>query len=345
MLRRPRPGAPLDPRWAAGPQAPYTISYAPEGTLRAACDAHLLALIRFGADDVPTDDPRIVRAMLAPLGAEPRLEVWRSPTPVRSGRHGGIGYAENDEVLFVHLSVETRHALADVTYEAYRSALRFAAARGYPHVLRMWNVVPDLNQGAGDAERYRQFCVGRGRAFDEALPAGMAMPAATCVGTEAGRLLTYFIAARSAAIAMENPRQLSAFSYPRNHGPRSPSFSRATLTRWSATSHLHVSGTASIVGHETRHEEDPGRQLSETIANLESLTAASAARLEAVATPLLLRVYLRRAEDLERARAVLDAGIGAGVPTIFVRADICRRALLLEIEGLWSITPSRERGG
>jgi hypothetical protein len=64
------------------------------------------------------------------------------------------------------------------------------------------------------------------RELDEA-----ALPAATCIGRFDGvrRLQVYWLAAREAGLPLENPRQVSAFRYPRQYGPQSPSFSRALL--------------------------------------------------------------------------------------------------------------------
>jgi enamine deaminase RidA (YjgF/YER057c/UK114 family) len=107
---------------------------------------------------------------------------------------------------------------------------------------------------------------------------------------------------------------------------------------------LLVSGTASIVGHQSVHEGDVGAQTGETLENLHAVLA-QAARLAGPGTrfdPTTMQstVYLRRPGDAAAVRTVLAQAWGATSPAVaqavFVRADICRRELLVEIEGhLW----------
>jgi chorismate lyase / 3-hydroxybenzoate synthase len=309
-------------------------------------DESIFALIAFEKPGAQWDDPRVVGVPLPVLGGLSPAEVWRSRVSVSVGREESIGFAESGDVLFAHLSVkeDTGEALADVVLDAYRRVLSFAAARGYVHVLRMWNVVPNLNEGEGDDERYKQFCVGRARAFEEILAAGWRPPAATCVGTKTGEIVIYFLASRRPGVPIENPQQVSADSYPRRYGPRSPSFSRAVLQTCGDRVSLHISGTASIVGHDTVHLGDPDRQLEETVRNIDAVVRRAAEKIGSGAPQLdqlsFLRVYLRHEEHFERVRSSLDRLVGPSVTKIFLRADLCRRSLLVEIEGFWCAAPS-----
>ena len=100
---------------------------------------------------------------------------------------------------------------------------------------------------------------------------------------------------------------------------------------------MHVSGTASIAGHETRHVGKLLLQLEETLHNIETLLAAApgeAAKFPDLPAFDLFRVYLREASDLELVREPLRRRIGPGPALHFVEADICRADLLLEIEGV-----------
>ena len=95
---------------------------------------------------------------------------------------------------------------------------------------------------------------GRKAAFDLLDFAPSRYPAATGVGSPAGSPLTVVVAAsRVEPVALENPRQTSAYLYPRRYGPRSPAFARAMLLPDCAGATLFISGTASIVGHESQH--------------------------------------------------------------------------------------------
>ena len=201
----------------------------------------------------------------------------------------------------------------------------------------MWNYLPDINRDSHGSERYWQFNTARqqvlrecGRALTGSVPAASALGAASD-----SPLVVYFLAARTAPTFLENPRQLSAYHYPRQYGSHSPVFSRATLLRQSGGLALFISGTASIVGHRSLHVGDTAAQTRETLANIEALLAeanrvARSARFGLGG--LACKVYVRRPADLPVIKAELAAALGAGAKVIYLQADICRQDLLVEIE-------------
>jgi chorismate lyase/3-hydroxybenzoate synthase len=138
---------------------------------------------------------------------------------------------------------------------------------------------------------------------------------------------------REPGLAIENPRQTSAFHYPRRYGPAAPSFSRAMIA---PDDTLYVSGTASILGHASVHPHDPEAQLAETVVNLEALLqrALASQRLQTgkLGADSLLKVYVRHARDASLVERRLRQQFGAEVPLLILAADICRTELLLEIE-------------
>ncbi|MGH8562419.1 MAG: hypothetical protein ACRES4_10680, partial [Nevskiales bacterium] len=142
-------------------QARYEIATSPV----TAPDAHVLAQIRFGAATACGQDPRLLELALPPLAEGGLLETWRCPEVVRHGWRDGIGYAQTPEVLFFQLLLAEPGypSLEAASADAYRRLLLFLADAGYPHLLRVWNYFPRINQGEGESERYQQFCVGRGR--------------------------------------------------------------------------------------------------------------------------------------------------------------------------------------
>jgi chorismate lyase/3-hydroxybenzoate synthase len=145
--------------------------------------------------------------------------------------------------------------------------------------------------------------------------------------------------ARAPAIALENPRQTPAWRYPREYGPVSPGFSRgALLDADTATPRLLASGTASIVGHVSKHVDDVAAQLSESVANLEALLAEGSAKAQrrfSLSNCEALRVYLRDPADLGR---VQDAVAATALPVdrvLYLQGDVCRRELSVELEGVF----------
>ncbi len=129
---------------------------------------------------------------------------------------------------------------------------------------------------------------------------------------------------------MENPCQVSAYDYPPQYGRRSPSFSRATVLRREGQSLVFVAGTASIVGHETKHAGDVGLQAEETVRNIARVLEAAGAELGHL---IMAKAYVRRAEDQPAVAERLRATLGH-TPVLYVCADVCRADLLVEVEGV-----------
>lgn len=321
--------------------------FAPAAELRPGLKRNVLAAIRFGRRSECGDDPREIPLTLDPLGGlgtpDDAVELWTSDRPVDFDRADGIGFAHNGEFLFGHiylLEVEPG-AVAAAAFQAYARMSAFLERQGYPCLLRCWNFLHDINRGAQDQERYRQFCLGRYQAMSGVPNFERSLPAATAIGMHEPGLLLYFLAGKVPGTQVENPRQVPAFQYPRMYGPRSPSFSRATFARLGGVDHLLVSGTASVVGHATRHPDDSAAQLDETLANLDALLAhGGAVHLGGRAwRPETLRLYVRDRADVPLVRDRLGRALGTEAPLILLEGDICRADLRLEIEGLYRAAP------
>ena len=205
--------------------------------------------------------------------------------------------------------------------------------------MRIWNYFPEITRDDGGLDRYQCFCRGRFEALERYYGEfDRKLPSASAVGTQGGGLVIYFIAAREAGQHRENPRQISAYHYPPQYGPKSPSFARATLKRWGDDYSLYISGTASIVGHQSLHPGDVQSQVEETLSNLRVLIDTTA-REEGVAFAGLdslqrLKIYIRDPRHLALVQRRLDQVIDPSVPRLYLQADICRTELLLEIEGI-----------
>lgn len=219
--------------------------------------------------------------------------------------------------------------------DMYRDLLAYLASSGYPHIVKGWNYLADINVGEGDQERYKTFCLGRGEALDAAWEQDY-LPAGTGVGGDTGSgLRVTLLASHERPLLVENPRQVSAYRYPRQYGPKSPSFSRAA-TIGEDQRCLMISGTAAIVGHDSLHISSVEGQVRETLRNWTALFDAYEA--QGYQRPTLTdkawyRIYLRHDTDLPVVRAMLE---DVGLPlhrTRFFRADICRRELLFEMDG------------
>ncbi|MGQ0619536.1 MAG: chorismate transformation enzyme, FkbO/Hyg5 family [Panacagrimonas sp.] len=263
-------------------------------------------------------------------------EHWIGRAEGCTAERDGIRYAEDGTWLMGTLRVDgaASEDIEVAAFEAYRRLGAFNQGSAYPHLLRVWNYFDRLNQGEGDAERYRRFCVGRHRAIAE--PGFESrLPAATVIGSQTPGLVLSFLAGRAPGVQVENPRQTSAFRYPRDYGPTSPSFSRATRVG----PHLLVSGTAAVVGHQTRHPDDAAAQFGEIIENLRALldNAREAADAASAWQAQAIRIYLRRPADLDTLRTRIQAAFPPPTPINILEGDISRSDLALEIEGVWTL--------
>ncbi|NNJ65949.1 MAG: pteridine-dependent deoxygenase [Xanthomonadales bacterium] len=304
----------------------------------------VLAVFEFGRSPLASSDPRHVPVALAQLDSPPRCEVWRGDGPIKTGTWDGLRFSQGVSLTMGHIALDLREAgdMRESSRRAYDLLQSYLQQSPHQWPLKIWNYIPGINEGSGDEELYRQFCLGRAEAvlFD---PADRPpLPAATGIGTppDEPALQVYFLAAALPGLDVENPRQVSAWRYPRRYGPKSPLFSRATIMRMNGGSQFLISGTASILGHQTHHENQVANQLSESLRNVHSLLdeghrlmGDSLARLDGEG---LLKVYIRQPEDYALIRRTLEAEAPDEIPRIYLQGDICRENLLTEIDGIVS---------
>jgi chorismate lyase/3-hydroxybenzoate synthase len=308
---------------------PLRIGYSNTAPAAVLAEADVLAAIAFGRI-AAVDDPRFVRIGLDVVGM-PLVEVWRSSGTVRSGHDGDVRWStDGDYTMFaIEVAEPGDDDIAAAAERAYREITRAVAASATSHVLRLWNYFDAINLGEGDDERYRRFCVGRVRGMNGFWRE--TFPAATAIGRRDGErvLQVYALAARTAGMPVENPRQVNAWRYPREYGPTAPTFARGMST---PAGQFLISGTAAVVGSASRHEDDVGAQLEETLTNIESLVRTADATLLGEGASLL-KVYVREPRDAVLIEKRLREALRGLDGLLILNGDICRRELLVEIDG------------
>ena len=120
-----------------------------------------------------------------------------------------------------------------------------------------------------------------------------------------------------------------------------PKFERAKALHLIDFGLLFVSGTASIVGEQTVFMDNVEKQTITTIENIEHLISVNNLiknKITVTSYPELInyRVYLKNKSDYKIVKLLCDAHFGIK-KSIFVKADICRSNLLVEIEAIYSI--------
>lgn len=290
------------------------------------------------------------------------IEAWAISTTtaevVYCGPH--LVTVSHDGIRWIHASAgalaqgrSTAYQQTEQAFENLRAVLAAAAAT-FKDVARVWLYQGGITELEGAEERYRELNRARTDFFDrnpfETRPLAPGVdhtiyPASTGIGTLGHGLMTTCLALQTARddvqmLALENPLQTAAFSYPKSYSVKSPKFSRAMAMRIGNHVTTWVSGTASIVNAETVHPGDVEKQTEQTLTNIERLIdAENFARLgwgDAGATLddlAKVRVYVKHTEDYEKCRAVCERRLGR-IPAIYAQADVCRPDLLVEIEGV-----------
>jgi len=301
---------------------------------------------RFGADSSSKSGDNVFRLHINSIGAPVPDEIWLTNSAVNYAKAGGFSIAQCDDYLAAHIEInlDSNSDFRDLTTQIYRELLGLAQERGYPNLIRAWHYFPGIHSGDGELELYRQFTAGRAVAFEEFTYQGETFPAGTAIGTDEGTPFTISaLATRDRCRMIENPRQISAYQYPREYGACSPSFSRAVVVSATPGYRILMSGTASIVGHQSMHPESPAQQATEILRNLDALIRQ--ARLETQTQNFsgqaladgYFRIYVRRPDQVREIEQALHNFLADDPGLIFLRGDICRRELLLEIEATGGI--------
>jgi long-chain acyl-CoA synthetase len=265
----------------------------------------------------------------------------------------GFHLLESEDILAGAIVQDVQFPLESATYAVY---LKFLELTKDWNLLRVWNYVPYINEDTDGLENYRSFCKGRSLAFEAfyGKEFEVKLPAASAVGINDHKLVLYFIAGKKSGTHVENHEQMSAFKYPQQYGPRSPSFARGTLvfqTDRAAYPQDHhsmgyVSGTASIKGHESVTLDDVSQQLQTTLDNM-SIVCEQMNLVERMSYggPLPdpgkytrhFKVYIRNESDVQYIQEEFPKMISAteSDQIIYLRSDICRADLDLEIEAIF----------
>jgi chorismate lyase/3-hydroxybenzoate synthase len=319
------------------PPGPFEVQYLTPAEFAAAADQQILGVVAYGAYQPDPDAAYpVASTCLDPLGADCILEVWRSPDPVIYHLKDGLKASTTKRICFGSIEVveEDGQSLEAVVQNAYDTILSFLAEQSFPAPIRFWNYLPHINADDRGMERYRRFNIGRHESFAGRLSLA-SPPVASALGGHAGALVIYFLGAREPAETIENPRQVSAYAYPAIYGPRRPLFSRSSIVSGDHLPYFLISGTASIVGHESRHPGDVDAQAAETLSNIRALIQeAERQGFPRTGKSWFLKIYVRHPEHLDRIRAQVAEIVRPTDRCIYLHADICRPELLVELEGV-----------
>lgn len=307
-------------------------------------------LLGFHFADVPCSplDEAMVSLQLQPLDRDSQFESWWYKGEVKYSRCGVARVAECEDytVVIVEMAAVGSERMKAQANDAYRELIRATRATKHSRMVKIWNYFGDINRGENDTEKYRQFSIGRAEVFEELGVNDEDAPTGTAIGTKDGSGLKLIaLSSNHAFCPVENPRQVSAFHYPKTYGPSSPKFSRGGFVSQQSHKLYLISGTAAVVGHESNFPYDTALQMGETFKNLGYLCDAIS-NLDSADEPFelddhsVLHVYLRDPADYQAAVKRIEQHFGISHRQIaYLHGIICRRELMIEIDGVKVTAP------
>lgn len=321
--------------------------------LAATPSSHIMRLTSFEAKYQESTQNYLHSHIAIPALGKMATEIFTAKN-VRYSAYDNVEIAKSDDMTMIRIVVAEDHntgaaSLYNAGHTAYTQLFAIIAKRELGTIARIWNYVPKILEDADpgiaqqDRERYRQFNAGRRDAWEKFGPkqkdGSMHLPAATGIGSHNGPLILECLVTTNPVVYIENPRQIPAYNYPPKYGTRPPVFARGSLVTSPGQVELYISGTASIVGSETKHKGNVVAQVKETFKNISTLIGEenmetykkTGFELHDIAG---LRVYIKDRKDYLTIRAEVEKIIGADVDVVYVNDDICRPDLLLEIEGV-----------
>lgn len=224
----------------------------------------------------------------------------------------------------------------------------------FSNIVRQWNYIEGIiDQNEGN-QNYQIFNDVRTKYYEKN-KLKSDYPAATGIGILKGGVIIDIHAIKNiSTITIDeiiNPLQINAYSYSEEvlegnptaglNYKTTPKFARGKAITNYTTKQLLISGTASIEGENTIGINDAAKQTEYTINNISQLINVSKPTDWETEKALqhfeLVRVYIKSANDYKTIKNVCEKHFSPQ-SVLYVIADICRDNLLVEIEGIVTIS-------
>ncbi len=267
---------------------------------------------------------------------------------VKAGNDVAVLFSQNgSEVLIGNIQSNKRLGCKTHSEKAFNTLNKLFQKLSFPvnSIVRQWNYLEDIVGLDGEDQTYQEINNVRSMFYGNSVEK-TGYPAATGIGMNRGGLIIEFLAVKSDELVtspVDNPEQISAHRYSENVlvGEEcilktTPKFERARFFEMFNKKLIFISGTASITGEKTIGIGDPVKQTEITINNIQQLYSDKS--LQNISDEKLqfrfghARVYVKYREDYPAIKTVFESRFG-NQPVVYILADICRKDLLVEIEG------------
>ncbi len=205
-------------------------------------------------------------------------------------------------------------------------------------IIRQWNYIERIVDMEGENQHYQLFNNARSD-FYATSDWSNGYPAATGIGADFGGIaidfdiLTPKNNKQCIITPIDNKLQVAAHVYSEevlinaNCNKSTPKFERAKSIEANGVKKLiYISGTAAIRGELSLTDVSAAEQTVTTLENIEQL-------IDSPRGVELFRAYVKFPEDYKAIREVVEQRY-PGVVTSYIKADVCRDELLIEIEGI-----------
>lgn len=277
---------------------------------------------------------------------------------IRTEERGGVCYGiienSDESLLFVEGipasdfsdSVHTQSREVFDKLDTVLTAYGFAV----DDIVRQWNYIGSIVSCREGKQNYQEFNDARTHYYAKGAWKN-GYPAATGIGASGDCIIVGGIAFKKRGegdkgiYPIDNPLQVAAHIYSKrvliddaaDAMKSTPKFERAKLIETARGACCFVSGTAAIRGEESMDASSARLQTIKTIENIEYLVSKeNLARFGCKPYDLkyvALQVFIKSAEDYEEVRAEVEKAY-PNVSVVYSIADVCRRELLVEIEGI-----------
>ncbi|MEG1585571.1 MAG: hypothetical protein RR346_01710 [Bacteroidales bacterium] len=220
-------------------------------------------------------------------------------------------------------------------------------------IVRQWNYIENITGFKDGIQNYQALNDARSVFYGNTEWSEGGYPAATGIGMEYGGIIVELIAIQAKnnytnIYPIDNPRQIAAHSYSQDvllgkedrilKEKSTPKFERAKAVSTPTGYTCFISGTAAIRGELSLEEMDGAQQTELTIENIEHLISINNIRKTGMPATNhgkldTIRVYIKDPKDYPEIHRKVES-YWPSVPALYVKADICRTELLVEIEGI-----------
>jgi len=212
-------------------------------------------------------------------------------------------------------------------------------------IVRQWNYIGDIIGFNNGEQNYQKFNNDRSKFYQNSEWLN-GYPAATGIGTNAGGVSVCIHAVKPAEsikiVPLKNPNQQDAHKYSDNvligsNSKTTPKFERGKAVISNEISDIFISGTAAIQGEHVVNQSDAENQTVATIENIDTLvkrcklTDAGIAEIDNRIQYSNVRIYIKNEEDYVQIHQICNQHY-PNTEIIYLKADICREELLVEIE-------------